>query len=191
MNQNNEYYTPINAAIKAGDLHLLIILHLQGYKWDEHDTETAAGHGHLNCLRYLYENGCPCNGYAFRYAAWNGHLECIKYLHEHGCKKDTSWAVSVACMNGHLDCVKYLCENGHKWCTFSLICALNHTDCLKYLLQATKSTFCQNLDQPCCSGPISNEKYELLKEFLYQSTDDINRQKLNNIYICRKNWQKI
>ena len=48
-------------------------------------TRCAAKNGHLDCLRYLHENGCPWNEDATWGAAENGHMDCLKYLHENGC----------------------------------------------------------------------------------------------------------
>ena len=40
--------------------------------------------GHLECLRYAHEHGCPWKA-TRAYAARQGHLECLRYAHEHGC----------------------------------------------------------------------------------------------------------
>jgi len=164
--------------------------------------------GHLDCLRYLYENGCPCNGYAFRYAAWGGHLECIKYLHEQGCQKDTSFTVAFAAMRGHLDCVKYLVENGFVWCISAFVCAYNHRDCLEYLMSASKdsNTCCQHLNEECCSTN-GLKHHQWLRELLlpFSFVDKVAAKELvdkhgeilvfygidkEDVYVCRRRWQK-
>ena len=43
-------------------------------------------------------------------AAYNGHLECLKYAHENGCPWDED--LFEGCLNGHLECLKYARENG-------------------------------------------------------------------------------
>ena len=48
-------------------------------------AKEAAANGHLECLKYLHENGCPWGTYTFYAAVRNGNLECLKYLHENGC----------------------------------------------------------------------------------------------------------
>ena len=45
----------------------------------------AAKNGHLECLKYAHENGCPWDGETCSEAAENGHLECLKYARENGC----------------------------------------------------------------------------------------------------------
>ena len=37
--------------------------------------------GHLECLKYAHENGCPLSEILLC-AADDGHLECLKYAHE-------------------------------------------------------------------------------------------------------------
>ena len=41
------------------------------------------------------------------------HLDCLKYLHEQGCEY-TMGACNAAASEGHLDCLKYLYEQGYK-----------------------------------------------------------------------------
>ena len=48
----------------------------------------AAEGGHLECLKYAHENGCPWDEWTCSMAAFNGHLECLKYAHENGCPWD-------------------------------------------------------------------------------------------------------
>ena len=48
----------------------------------------AAKYGHLECLKYAHENGCPWDEVTCSEAAENGHLECLKYAHENGCPWD-------------------------------------------------------------------------------------------------------
>ena len=51
-------------------------------------TSTAAWYGHLECLRFLIEKGCPLDAEATRFAAGSGHLECLRFLIEKGCPLD-------------------------------------------------------------------------------------------------------
>ena len=51
----------------------------------EYSTIIAARNGHLECLKYAHENGCPWDKFTCADAARNGHLECLKYAHENDC----------------------------------------------------------------------------------------------------------
>ena len=73
-------------------------------------AETARG-GHLECLKYLHENGCPWDEETCRGAAYAGHLECLKYAHENGCPWDED-TCEAAANGGHLECLQYAHENG-------------------------------------------------------------------------------
>ena len=70
--------------------------------------------GHLECLKYSHENGCPWNEDTCSSAAQNGHLEILNYLHEEGCPWDTNTCAAAA-LGGHLECLKYAHENGCPW----------------------------------------------------------------------------
>lgn len=74
----------------------------------------AAEKGHLNCLRYSFENRYPWYLNTCNWAAKAGHLDCLKYLHENGCKwgKETCY---MATESGKLNCLTYLHENGCPW----------------------------------------------------------------------------
>ena len=76
--------------------------------------ETAAQKGHLDCLRYAHENGCPWNWKTCAHAAANGHLKCLKYAHENGCPCEEGTCMRAASY-GHLDCLRYAHENGCPW----------------------------------------------------------------------------
>ena len=68
----------------------------------------AALNGHLDCLRYAHENGCPWDKRTCDNAAYYGHLECLKYAHENGCPWDEETCEEAA-KYGHLECLKYAC----------------------------------------------------------------------------------
>lgn len=50
----------------------------------------AVNGGHLSCLQYARENGCPWDKHTCRYAAKYGHLSCLQYARDNGCPWDTS-----------------------------------------------------------------------------------------------------
>ena len=82
--------------------------------WKENTTLSAARYGHLDCLKYVHENGCPWDMYTISQASCYGHLDCLKYCHENGCPWNL-YTTSLAAGNGHLDCLKYALENGCPW----------------------------------------------------------------------------
>ena len=74
---------------------------------DVYTCASAAGGGHLECLRYAHENGCPWDVYTCRSAARGGHLECLRYAHENGCPWDGATCMqSAALREGHLECLR-------------------------------------------------------------------------------------
>jgi len=70
----------------------------------------AALKGHLECLKYLHEQGCKWDEWTCIYAGYNGHLACLQYAHENGCEWDILTCVYAA-SNDHLKCLKYAYEN--------------------------------------------------------------------------------
>lgn len=82
--------------------------------WDAITMETAAEHGSIYCLKYLFENGCPINIDICDYTAKHGHLECLKYLHLRD-MPITSKTCFYAASNGHEDCLQYLIKQGCEW----------------------------------------------------------------------------
>ena len=51
--------------------------------------------GHLECLKYAHEHGCPWDEWTCRGAAENGHLECLKYACAHGCPGSAPYAKAL------------------------------------------------------------------------------------------------
>ncbi|ATZ80083.1 ankyrin repeat/DNA polymerase domain-containing protein [Bodo saltans virus] len=123
------------------------------------DCANAASKGHLECLKYLHENGCPLNWTTCAYAAKNGYLECLKYAHENGCP----WGLCTclyAAVNGHLECLKYLHENRCPWDsdTCSRAALNGHLECLKY----ARENGCP-WDEYTCSNAALRGQLECLK----------------------------
>ena len=137
------------------------------------DCDQAAIKGHLICLKYLHENGCPWTKLTSQYAVMYGHLECLKYAHTKGCpwtKRISLYAV----MHCQLDCLKYLHKNGLPWheltCRFAA--QLDNFDCLEYAY---------------INGCPDREKYhEKIKDrLLKRNTASLKTISLLRIYISR------
>lgn len=47
--------------------------------WNDQLCKYAAAFGHLECLRYVRENGAPWGRDTCAIAAQNGHLDCARY----------------------------------------------------------------------------------------------------------------
>ena len=78
---------------------------------DTYTCSEAASNGHLDCLKYLHENGYPLAEDTCSLAALGGYLNCLKYAHENGCPWDKT-TISGARENNHLDCLDYAIKNG-------------------------------------------------------------------------------
>jgi hypothetical protein len=74
------------------------------------DTSLSATQNHIDCLKYLHENGCPWHPDTTNVAAENGNLDCLIYAHENGCPWHID-TVNSAAMAGHIDCALYASKN--------------------------------------------------------------------------------
>ena len=71
----------------------------------------ACKNGHLECLKYMYDNGFEWYSVAATYAALNGHLDCLKFIHQMGYKWDENTAIYAAqCPD--IKVLKYVLLNG-------------------------------------------------------------------------------
>ena len=120
-------------AAGGGHLECLRYAHENGCPWDVYTCASAAGGGHLECLRYAHENGCPWGGATCASAAGGGHLECLRYAHENGCPWGGATCASAA-RGGHLECLRYAHENGCPWdgATCASAARGGHLECLRY-----------------------------------------------------------
>ena len=48
-------------------------------------ARAAAGGGHLDCLQYAHEHGCPWDVNTCASAVFGEQLHCLQYAREHGC----------------------------------------------------------------------------------------------------------
>lgn len=121
------------AAAVSGHMDCLKYVHENGCPWDEW---TCAYTGHLDCLKYTHENGCPWGWRTCAYTAERGDLDCLKYAHENGCPWNSE-IPAYAAASGHLNCLEYLHERG---CPLDASCShdaayFGHLDCLAYALE--------------------------------------------------------
>ena len=133
----------IDRAARMGNLEMLKYCFAHNCPCDEQDLcGTAAGKGHIDCLRFLFAKVKPSRetekGSATAATAC-GHLDILKYFVE---ERKIPGHVKTLCLGrsaleGHLDCLKYLVEEAktplHHWLPFSLARYKRHTECLHYL----------------------------------------------------------
>jgi len=96
----------------------------------------AAENGHIECLRFLHNIGCPWDARTCEAAAKGGQLLCLKYAHENRCPWDRSVS-SMACLRGHLDCLRYCYEKRTPMNLTSLMCLSigeGNIACSQYLI---------------------------------------------------------
>jgi hypothetical protein len=133
----------INEATYKGNLEMLKYCFANGCPYDETTAcPVAAGEGHLDCLRFLFEKVKPSRETeqdAAETAAQDGQLDILKYFVE---ERKISDAVKTECMlysvpKGHLDCLKYLVEEAKTplddWLNIAYARYYEHTECLHYL----------------------------------------------------------
>ncbi|WBR14210.1 Ankyrin repeat protein [Pandoravirus kuranda] len=56
--------------------------------WDECACSAAASSGHLDCLAFLHDNGCPWDAWTLVAADCNGHVDCGDYARARGCPEE-------------------------------------------------------------------------------------------------------
>ena len=104
----------------------------------------AAGKGHLDCVRFLFDKVKPSRDTekeAAQQAACGGHVEILKYFVDTRKISDEvkSDCVAAAAKYGQLDCLKYLVEEAkvplHDWEDIAFARYFEHPECENYLLE--------------------------------------------------------
>ena len=110
--------------------------------WNANITNHAALNGDLEMMKYCVANGCPVCMHACASAAQDGHLEMLKYIYEE-VKVQWDWATAIcAAENGHLPILKYLFErkyDAYDGMACQQASKNGHLDCLKYLHETAKA----------------------------------------------------
>jgi hypothetical protein len=96
----------------------------------------AAKRGRLDIIKYAHSKNYFLGGIAISYTAFYGHLECLKYMFENGGKWD-KYTPQLSAKNGYLDCLSYSIENGCDWdeSTPKVAAKYSHLECFKYCFQ--------------------------------------------------------
>jgi hypothetical protein len=116
-------------------------------EWDEDTIKEAAFVGNLGMLKYCFAHNCPygeqesCGN-----AAGQGHLDCLRFLFEKGkpSRETEQDAAQRAALYGHLDILKYFVEERKISDAMKIECVLRsvfpgHLDCLKYMVEEAKA----------------------------------------------------
>jgi len=111
-------------------------------KWDEKTINEAGFRGNLEMLKYCFSNECPCDEeMSCKLAAAGGHLDCLRFLFDQvEPSRDTQEEAAMqAAGKGRIDILKYFVEERKIADAVKSDCMCNvakygQLDCLKYLL---------------------------------------------------------
>jgi hypothetical protein len=127
------------SAAKGGHLDVIHYLRCIVSPWDEKVSAVCAQMGHLECLTYALENGCPRERtQIIDVAAKSGQFECLEYLHrEVGCPI-TATTCAAAATGGYLNILLYAHQAGATWNASACQAAAagGHLHCLTFLHQS-------------------------------------------------------
>ena len=132
-------------AAAIGNLEMLKYCFSNGCPYDEEEScIQAAGGGHLDCLRFLFDKVEPSRDTereAAIQATCGGHVDILKYFVE---ERKISDDLKLDCVGnatpyGRLGCLKYLVEEAkvplNDWRYIAWARYREHPDCLNYLLE--------------------------------------------------------
>ena len=116
-------------------------------EWDEKTIDTAALIGNLEMLKYCFSNECPYDEeMSCKAAAGEGHLDCVRFLFDKvKPSRDTErYAARKATAKGQTDIVKYFVEERKIPEVVKVSCVTNaarygRLDCLNYLVDEAKT----------------------------------------------------
>jgi hypothetical protein len=115
-------------------------------EWDYKTIEAAAHLGNLEMLKYCFSNDCPCDEeVSCKLAAYRGHLDCLRFLFDQvePSRETEKNAALLAAVYGHINILKYLVEERKISDKVKILCVANaafygYLDCLKYLVEEAK-----------------------------------------------------
>ena len=105
------YEKVIETIIKIGDLESIKYVHTKTDIIDASYLDIDDENGHLDIMKWLLANGCPCNNLTFHAASGNGNLDNMKWLRANGCPFGKATFYN-AVVNGNQYNIKWLKENG-------------------------------------------------------------------------------
>lgn len=130
------------SAGRHGQLAVLKLFYEHGVEWDAWTCLEAAQYGHLDCLVWLIEHGCPAvwgeDGDRMytpcTQAAFGGQLRVLQWAFKKGYTCDENTCTNAASA-GRIDCLKFMRDHGVPWCEDTCACAaeFGQLDCLIWL----------------------------------------------------------
>ena len=117
-------------------------------EWGEWTINNAAYVDNLEMLKYCFANGGPYDETtACRVAAGEGHIDCLRFLFEKvkPSRETEKEAAETAAEYGQLDILKYFVEERKISDAMKTECVLysvfaDHLDCLKYMVEEAKAS---------------------------------------------------
>jgi hypothetical protein len=98
---------------RLGSLPVMQWAYEQGCPFGPDFCPTAAGRGHLEMLRWGYDElGFELDPWIFRGPAQCGHIEVLKFLRDHGCDFPQYDLLACAAMGGQIEVLEWCLENG-------------------------------------------------------------------------------
>ncbi len=85
--------------------------------------------GHLDCLKYLTDNGYRCDGRSLIIAAFCGHLNCLEHIFNTGVELIPE-VILVAAEQGHVDCLQFSFDHECRW---GDVPGFIHPNCIPFL----------------------------------------------------------
>jgi len=129
--------TLCDTAAKQGTLETLQMLHSAKHAWGESTMYFAIRHGHLNIVKYLYENKCPFPfSKMYREAVYHGFVDILKYFDsQYEVNRKSKAMVRVAVMARKPNVLQYLYEQGYPFdqSIMTLAVIKNRMECIKFL----------------------------------------------------------
>ena len=115
-------------------------------KWDEETITVAARKANLEMLKYCFSNDCPYDEEAScKQAAAGGHLDCLRFLFDQvePSRETEKKAAHQAAYHGHMDILKYFVEERKIPEIVKVSCVTNAAaygglESLKYLVEEAK-----------------------------------------------------
>ena len=130
-------------------------------QWNE-CLELASKGGHLEVVKWFYDNGVKPSPLSLKWACKYNHINIVKYLLENGI--ETSYInTEYACMNNNLDLLKLLNHHGLRPsnnCSY-ISCSFGFLDIVKYL--HSLSFYFNEYPDTCVNIACKNGHLEVVK----------------------------